>query len=93
MLARSVTKNITYDKTKQVIGLSKIDSIFDIVDSIVSKNVLGLFESIKACVEESKNISVLSKEICEYLKKYYFDKNRRRKHRCFKKLCQTIYQD
>lgn len=61
-------KNITYDKTKQVIGLSKIDSIFDIVDSIVSKNVLGLFESIKACVEESKNISVLSKEICEYLK-------------------------
>lgn len=61
-------KKITYEKTKQIIGLSRVDSIFNIIESIVTKNIHNLFESIKNCIEESKNISVLSKEICEYLK-------------------------
>lgn len=59
---------ITSDKTESVIGLSDQDAIKNILQSIATKNVKSLFESIKQALGGGKNIQVLCKEIADFVK-------------------------
>ena len=60
--------NITADKTEQVIGLSSKESIQKILSSIASKDIAGLFNSVKEAIGRGKNIQVLCKEMADFIK-------------------------
>lgn len=61
-------KNITIDKTLEVLGLSSTMAVTNIVKAIGENNVNGLFLSIKEALSHGKNLTVLCKEITEYFK-------------------------
>ncbi len=60
--------NITVDKTEAVIGLSEKDSIRNILQAIASRDVSGVFSSIKSTLGHGKNIQVLCKEMADFIK-------------------------
>ncbi len=60
--------NLTHEETEKVIGLSSKDSIKQILQSIASKDVSGLFVSVKNALGMGKNIQVLCKEMADYIK-------------------------
>ena len=60
--------NITAEKTEQVIGLSSKESIQKILTSIASKDIAGLFNSVKEAIGRGKNIQVLCKEMADFIK-------------------------
>lgn len=62
------SQHITYAKTIDVLGLSSIEIVYNIINAILSGDVKGLFDAIKHSLDQSKNISILCKELCENLK-------------------------
>lgn len=60
--------NISFDKAEQVIGLSSRDNIKNILSAISRNDLLTLFLSIKNALGRGKNISVLCKEMADYIK-------------------------
>lgn len=62
------SQHITYDKTVDVLGLSSIEIVYNIINAVLDGDIKGLFDSIKRSLDQSKNISVLCKELCENLK-------------------------
>lgn len=61
-------KNITIEKTLEVLGLSSTMAVTKIIKSIGENDVNGLFNSIKESLSHGKNITVLCKEMTEYFK-------------------------
>ncbi len=62
------SQHITYDKTVDVLGLSSIEIVHNIINAMLDGDIKGLFDAIKHSLDQSKNISVLTKELCENLK-------------------------
>lgn len=60
--------DITFDKTEKVIGLSNRDGIKSILNAIATKDVAGLFASVKRVLGMGKNIQVLCKEMADFIK-------------------------
>lgn len=60
--------NITYQKTLEVLGLSKTSVISKIVDGISNGEVEKIFNAVADVLASGKNISVLCKEMTEYFK-------------------------
>ena len=61
-------KDITIEKTLEVLGLSSTMAVSNIVKAIGENNIKGLFASIKEALSHGKNITVLCKEMTEYFK-------------------------
>jgi len=61
-------KEITIDKTLEVLGLSSTMAVTNIIKAIGENDVNGLFTSIKDALSHGKNITVLCKEMTEYFK-------------------------
>lgn len=59
---------ITTKKTLEVLGLSSIDQIANIVCAIGNRDVAGVFSSIENSLQYGKNISLLCKELTEFFK-------------------------
>lgn len=59
---------ITTQKTLEVLGLSSIAQISNIVRAIGNKDVAGIFSAIEKALEYGKNISLLCKELTEFFK-------------------------
>ena len=61
-------KEITIDKTLEVLGLSSTVAVTNIVKSIGENDINSLFISIKEALSHGKNITILCKELTEYFK-------------------------
>ena len=61
-------KEITIDKTLEVLGLSSTMAVTNIIKAIGENDVNGLFSSIKEALSHGKNLTVLCKEMTEYFK-------------------------
>lgn len=61
-------KDITIEKTLEVLGLSSTMAVTKIVKAIGEGDVNNMFLSIKEALSHGKNISVLCKEMTEYFK-------------------------
>lgn len=61
-------KDITIDKTLEVLGLSSTMAVTKIVKAIGENDINALFSSIKEALSHGKNITVLCKEMTEYFK-------------------------
>lgn len=59
---------IQYEKTLEVLGLSKTKIITNIVEAIGNSNLSNLFQSIEVALNNGKNITILCKELTEYFK-------------------------
>lgn len=59
---------ITAKKTLEVLGLSSIDQIAQIIRAIASQDIGEIFKSIENSLEYGKNISTLCKELTEFFK-------------------------
>ena len=60
--------NITVEGTEKVIGLSSKDNIKNILLSISTNDIAGLFTNVKNTLERGKNIQVLCKEMADFIK-------------------------
>ena len=60
--------NITSEQTEKVVGVSSKDSIKNILISISNEDVASVFSLVKAILNQGKNVSVLCKEMADFVK-------------------------
>lgn len=67
--------DISYEKALFVIGKSKITSVYQIVESLINDDIKQFFLNMNEVLSQSKNISVLCKELAGYFKTLILIKN------------------
>ena len=60
--------NITSEQTEKVVGVSSKDSIKNILISISNEDVASVFSLVKSTLNQGKNVSVLCKEMADFVK-------------------------
>ena len=60
--------NLTYDSVVQVVGSIEKEKLYEIVQSILNKDMGGALESLDKCLGEGKPPLVLSKELISYFR-------------------------